>query len=84
MSKQIIQANYEQTLNEYTEATQAADQEIKQLRARVESHELSRADYKELLPDISRKVEPFKAKYELALKMYREAGLDLENALGME
>jgi hypothetical protein len=84
MSDQIIQASYEQALNEYTQATWVAEQEIKELRARVERRELSRTQYSELLPGISRKVEPAKAKYEQALKTYREAGLDLENTLGLE
>jgi signal transduction histidine kinase len=84
MSQEIIQANYEQALNEYDQARQDADKEIQQLRIRVKNNELSRVDYNSLLPGISQKVEPFRAKYEQALKMYREAGLDLENVLGLE
>lgn len=84
MSQKIIQANYEQALNEYDQARQAAEQELKDLRARVTNGSLTRAEYNEFLPGISRKVEPFKARYEQALKTYREAGLDLENALELE
>lgn len=84
MTAEIIQANYEQALSEYDQARKEADEEIRQLRIRVEHHELSLADYKELLPSISGKVEPFKIRYEQALKTYRGAGLDLENALGLE
>jgi len=82
--REVIKTNYEQALNEYDQARKEADETIRQLRVRVKSHELSQADYKELLPGISRRVEPYKTRYEQALKAYRAAGLDLENALGLE